>query len=111
MWEEIVTYLKYFGVNDRILTFGPTQNNVVSKTTDWWKVMVMMIRLVGSNSNNDQTGGKIIHFCLLYEKVRDSYFEYFGVEDGILLLVRLRIALLVEQVIDLRYLTMAIVVL
>ena len=61
--------------------------------------------------NNDQTGGRIIHFCLLYEKVRDSYFEYFGVEDGILLLVRLRIALLVEQVIDLRYLTMAIVAL
>ena len=46
--------------------------------------MVMMIRLVESNSNDDQTGGRIIHFCLLYEKVRDSYFKYFGVEDGIL---------------------------
>ena len=51
----------------------------------------MMIRLVegeesrlveADNYSDNQTGERIIHFCLLFEKVRDSYFGVFW--DGIL---------------------------
>ena len=40
-------------------------------------------RLVeGDNYSDNYTGEKIIHFCLLCEKLRDSYFGVFW--DGIL---------------------------
>ena len=40
-------------------------------------------RLVeGDNYSDNQTGERIFHFCLLCEKVRDSYFGVFW--DGIL---------------------------
>ena len=44
--------------------------------------MIMMIRLVESDDDDDQTGRRIIDFRLLCKKVRDSYFGAFW--DGIL---------------------------
>ena len=41
-------------------------------------MIIVIIRLVeGDDYSDNQTGGRIIHFRLLFEKVRDSYFGVF----------------------------------